>query len=78
MNKHRPNMDFYYSTINKKFVSTIATISEKDSKVNYEKMLKKYLKNLCRKKDSIPFSIATILSITCSLDSGNNILHLMP
>ena len=78
MNKHRPNMDFYYSTINKKFVSTIATISEKDSKVNYEKMLKKYLKNLCRKKDSIPVSIATILSITCSLDSGNNILHLMP
>ena len=35
-------------------------------------MLKKYLKNLC-KKDYIPFSITIILSITCSLDSDNNV-----
>ena len=26
---------------------------------------------------SIPFSIAIMLSITCSLDSDNNVLHLM-
>ena len=35
-------------------------------------MLKKYLKNLCT-KDYIPFSITIILSITCSLDSDNNV-----
>ena len=33
--------------------------------------------NLCT-KDCIPFSIAIVLSITCSFDSDNNILHLMP
>ena len=29
-------------------------------------------------KDCIVFSITRILSITYDLDSGNNILHLMP
>ena len=56
-------------------------VFKKDSKLDYhnfcptsllsnvEKILEKYC---------IPFSITIILSITCSLDSDNNILHLMP
>ena len=40
-------------------------------------ILKKYLKNLCI-RDYILFSVTIILSITYSLDLGNNILHLMP
>ena len=40
-------------------------------------ILKKYLKTLCI-KNCIPFSVTITLSIAYSLDSGNNILHLMP
>ena len=38
---------------------------------------KKYLKSICI-KDCIPFSITIVLSITFSLDSKINILHLIP
>ena len=41
------------------------------------KYWKKNLKYLCI-NDCIPFSIIVVLSITYSLDSDNNILHLMP
>ena len=40
-------------------------------------ILRKYLKNLCI-GDYIPFLITKILSMTYSLDSDNNILHLTP
>ena len=40
---------------------------------NIEKMLEKIMY-----KDCIPFSVTIILSITYSLASDNNILHLIP
>ena len=63
----------------------VVPVFKKDSKFDYsnyhpisllsnvEKILEKLMY-----EDCIPFSIAIILSITCSLDSDNNILHLMP
>ena len=63
----------------------VVPVLKKDSKLGYSyyraiallSIMKKYLKDLCI-KDCIPFSIITILSTTCSLDSDNNILNLMP
>ena len=63
----------------------VVPVFKKDSKLDYsnyrpisllsnvEKILEKLMYKNC-----IPFSIAIILYITCSLDSDNNILHLRP
>ena len=63
----------------------VVPVFKNDSKLDYSNYrpisllsnVEKILENLCT-KDCIPFSIAIILYITCSLDSDNNILHLMP
>ena len=62
----------------------VVPVFKKDSKLNYSNYrpisllsLKQYLKNLCT-RDCIPSLIKIILSMTYSLDSDNNILHLMP
>ena len=61
----------------------VAPVFKKDSKFHYSNyhpisLLSNEEKILDVQKDYIPFSIAIILFITCSLDSYINILHLMP
>ena len=61
----------------------VIPVFKKDSKLDYSNYrpisflsnVEKILENLCT-KDCITFSIAIIFSITCSLDSDNNILCL--
>ena len=63
----------------------VVPVFKKDSKLNYSNYhpisllsnIEKYLKNLCI-RDCIPSLITIILFMTYSLDSDNNILHLMP
>ena len=64
----------------------VVPIFKKDSKLNCSnyrqlspcyQILKKYLKTLCR-RNCMPSLITIIVSMTYSLDSDNNILHLMP
>ena len=60
----------------------LTPVFKKDSKLDYSNyhpisLLKKYLKNLCI-ADYVPSLITIILSMTYSLHSDNNILHLMP
>ena len=64
--------------------AAVVPVFKKDSKLDYSyyrpislyQILKKYLKSLCM-KDCISSVITIILSITYSLNSGNNILLLM-
>ena len=58
----------------------VVPIFKKDLKLDYSNYCPislLYLKNLCL-TDYIPFLITITISITYSLDLGNNILHLMP
>ena len=63
----------------------VVPVFKKDSKLNYSNYrpisllsnIGKYLKKLCI-RDCIASLITIILSMTYSLDSDNNILHLMP
>ena len=64
----------------------VVPVFKKDSKLNYNNYCpisllsnieKKNLKNLCI-RDCIPSLITIILSMIYSLDSDNNILHLIP
>ena len=57
----------------------VVPVFKKDSKLDYSNYcpINKYLQNLCIKKCT-HFSITMVLSTTYSLNSDNNILHLMP